>query len=78
MSSLETSGTNYMIGDMMQSISKVVSNVGNAFLESMKAEQEMRLDCSESGCTRWNGLCKGTDGFDDCRNTCQAMSSRTD
>ena len=42
-SSLETSGTNDMIGDIMQSISMVVSNVGNAFLESMKAEQEMRL-----------------------------------
>ena len=37
-SSLETSGTKDMIGDIMQSISKVLSNVGNAFLESMKGE----------------------------------------
>ena len=42
-SSVETSGTNDMIETRLQSISKVVSNVGNAFLGSMKAELEMWL-----------------------------------
>ena len=36
-------GAGAMIGDVLQNISSVIAKVGTAFLENMKAEQDMRL-----------------------------------
>ena len=44
-SSGESGGVNSggALGDVLQNISSVIANVGTAFLENMKAEQDMRL-----------------------------------
>ena len=44
MDSLELNGAGAgMMGEVLQNISNVIANVGSAFLENMKAKQDMRL-----------------------------------